>query len=122
MSPSTEHPNLEAFDVRDVAPKPWGREILIAQTEQYTGKLLLMRGGHAGPLQYHEVKDETFFLHSGTCQVRTLENGILVTKRMHPGQSFHIPPGCVHQVAAIDDCVMFEASTPVFNDRVPYVP
>lgn len=120
--PTTEHPTLEKFDVRDVAPKSWGREILVAHTEHYTGKVMYMRAGASGPLQYHEKKDESFYLHSGKLQIRTLEHGILINKLMYPGDAYHIPPGCVHQVAALEDSVMFETSTPVFNDRVPYQP
>jgi quercetin dioxygenase-like cupin family protein len=118
--PSIDHPNIEAFPVRDVAPKPWGREVLIGHTKDYTGKVMYMHAGKSGPLQWHRAKDETFYLHAGVCQVRTLENGVLVTKQMVSGESYHIPPGCVHQVSAISDCIMFEVSTPVFDDRVPY--
>lgn len=32
--------------------------------------------------------------------------------------SFHFPPGAVHQEEAVTDCVIIEASTPHFNDRV----
>ena len=36
---------------------------------------------------------------------------------MHPGASFHVPPGAVHSVQTITDSVMLEVSTPVFDDR-----
>jgi quercetin dioxygenase-like cupin family protein len=35
-----------------------------------------------------------------------------------PGDVVHFPPGLVHQEEAITDCVLIEASTPHFNDRV----
>ena len=37
---------------------------------------------------------------------------------MHPGESYYIPPGAVHQVKAVTACVFFECSTPHYDDRV----
>ncbi len=112
-------PTIEKFDVRDVGERSWGREILIAQTEHYVGKALLMRAGAAGGLQYHRRKIETFYLHTGLAEVTTDKgDGFLTTFTMEPGQSYHIPVGAVHRVRALEDCVFFECSTPVFDDRV----
>lgn len=110
---------IEKFEPRTLGSKTWGTELLIAHTAQYIGKVLSMRAGAIGPLQYHEQKDETFFLYSGKAQVTTRdEAGAYVNLLMEPGQSYHVPPGVVHQVAALEDCVFFETSTPHFDDRV----
>ena len=110
---------IEKFIPRDLGPKTWGRELLVAHTEQYIAKVLWMRAGTSGPLQYHEQKDETFFLLSGRAQVKYRnDQGEFVTVVMLPGDAYHVPPMAPHQVAAIDDCVFVEGSTPVFNDRV----
>ena len=45
--------------------KPWGYELIWAQTPQYVGKILHINAGESLSLQYHEVKDETIFLYSG---------------------------------------------------------
>src|SRR5688572_15579986 len=45
---------------RDMGPREWGEEILIAQGDGYIGKKLLMKAGKAGGLQYHREKEETF--------------------------------------------------------------
>ena len=37
--------------------KPWGWELVWAETESYVGKLLHVRAGQALSLQYHERKD-----------------------------------------------------------------
>ena len=42
--------------------KPWGYELIWAETETYVGKLLLVRAGHALSLQYHEMKDESWLV------------------------------------------------------------
>ena len=111
-------PTLEKFEPRELGPKPWGQEILVACTEHYTGKVLLMQRGHRGGLQFHVVKDETFYLFSGLCRVRFEKEGVLQEATMRPGESYHVPPGAVHQVEALEDSVLFEASVPAFNDRI----
>lgn len=99
--------------------REWGEEVFIAETPQYLGKILRMRAGTKGGLQYHVEKDETFHLLSGRAWVRSDNGrGELTATIMYPGQSYHIPPGVVHQVEAIEDCVFVEASTPHYNDRV----
>ena len=45
--------------------KPWGYELIWADTSQYVGKLLHIQAGEALSLQYHEVKDETIHLLKG---------------------------------------------------------
>ena len=111
---------IKKFEPRELGPKPWGIELLVAHTEHYTGKMLWMRGGEKGPLQYHERKDETFYLHSGKAIVRYKDaDGALCEVPMSAGESYHVPPGAVHQVEAQTDCTFFEASTPVFDDRKP---
>lgn len=111
---------IEAFKPYEIPGKPWGTELVIAQTEHYLGKILTMKAGHRGGLQYHERKDEAFHLVSGRALV-IFDDGSgqrLDGEIMTPGETFRIPPGTVHQVIATQDCVFFEVSTPVFNDRV----
>ena len=45
--------------------KPWGHELIVAHTDRYVGKILHIEPGHALSLQYHERKDETFFVARG---------------------------------------------------------
>ncbi len=106
------------YTPRELGPKDWGQELLVAETPFYIGKVLTMRGGCSGPLQYHERKNETFHLYSGRAELTTDVGGQLVTRPMRSGQSYHVPPGTVHRVKALTTCVFFEASTPVFDDRV----
>ena len=101
-----------------VWPRHWGHEILFAHTPTYIGKVLRMKAGTAGGLQYHVEKEETFYLLDGVAYVDSDVDGKLERVKMTPGQSYHIPPGAVHRVTAITDCVFVEASTPHFDDRV----
>ena len=50
--------------------KPWGYELHWAKTDRYVGKLIHVNAGHALSLQYHNLKDETIYLHSGQAAVR----------------------------------------------------
>ena len=98
--------------------RDWGEELIVAETSQYLGKVLIMRAGTKGGLQYHTEKDETFYLYSGIALVRFDSGTGLVATSMCAGESYHIPPGAVHQVEAVTRCVFFETSTPHYDDRV----
>lgn len=110
---------IEEFKPREAGPRTWGSELIIAETPFYLGKILSMKAGTAGGLQYHVEKDESFYLLSGTALVdHDPGDGLLNRSLMLPGQTYHIPPGAVHRVTALTDCVLIEASTVHFSDRV----
>jgi len=116
MSP---RPSIQLFPPRELHPRTWGREIVIAQTEHYLVKLLLMKAGQAGGLQYHTRKIESFFLQEGQAFVDyDAGDGKLSRLPMSPGMTVHVPAGAPHRVTAITDCTFIEGSTPVFDDRV----
>jgi len=107
-------------DVR-VVPKPWGHETIWASTDQYVGKILHIRAGHALSIQYHNTKDETVHLLSGEIIYR-VQNGPgqddLEDVRLRAGESFRITPHTVHQMEAVTDCDVLEASTAQLDDVV----
>jgi mannose-6-phosphate isomerase-like protein (cupin superfamily) len=104
-------------DVRRVE-KPWGYELHWAHTDRYVGKLIHVNKGHALSLQYHNVKDETIFLWSGRMLFEIDVNGTLTGREMTPGESVHVTPKTIHRMTAIDDCDIFEVSTPELTDVV----
>lgn len=114
------HITVEIFTPKDVGPRVWGREILVAHSKgKYTGKILMYKAGAKGGLQYHRLKDETSYLYSGEMLLRYDKgDGKLTETRVGPGTSIYIPAGAVHQEEAITDCIVFETGTPVFDDRV----
>jgi mannose-6-phosphate isomerase len=106
---------------RDVTrvEKPWGYELHWAKTDRYVGKLIHVNAGHALSLQYHNLKDETIYLHSGRMAFEIQPPGQeLVMREMHPGDRIHITPKTIHRMTAIDDCDIFEVSTPELDDVV----
>ena len=99
--------------------KPWGYELHWAKTDHYAGKLIHVNAGHALSLQYHIRKDETIYLHAGRMLFEIAEQGKdLARREMHPGERVHITPKTVHRMTAIDDCDIFEVSTPELDDVV----
>ena len=98
--------------------KPWGYELHWAITDRYVGKLIHINAGHALSLQYHNLKDETVFLQSGKLLYEIEIDGVLTKIDLQPGQSIHVTPKTVHRMTAIEDCDVFEVSTPELNDVV----
>jgi mannose-6-phosphate isomerase len=103
-----------------IVPKPWGHEMIWASTDRYVGKVLHIRAGHALSVQYHERKDETIHLLSGDMIYRVGERvgADLREVRLTPGESYRNTPGTVHQMEAVTDCDVLEASTPDLDDVV----
>lgn len=99
--------------------KPWGHELIWAHTEQYVGKLLVVNQGEALSLQFHEEKDETLHLLSGTLRLH-LGPGVdsLREQPLHQGESIRLTPGTLHLIEAVTDCRILEASTPELDDVV----
>jgi mannose-6-phosphate isomerase len=98
--------------------KPWGYEIHWAHTDRYVGKILHIKAGHALSLQYHNLKDETVYVHSGKLLYEIEINGQLTAREMLPGDSIHVTPKTVHRMTAIEDTDVLEASTPELDDVV----
>src|SRR3990167_3408375 len=119
-----KHVTVEFFTPKDVGPRLWGREILIAHVPGlYTGKLLMTNKGAKGGLQKHHLKNECGYLYSGELLFRyDSGDGKIREKKLIAGDAVHIPPGAVHQEEALTDCIIFETSTPHFNDRVRIEP
>jgi mannose-6-phosphate isomerase-like protein (cupin superfamily) len=99
--------------------KPWGWELVWAETEHYLGKLLFIRAGEALSLQYHEAKDEAWLVREGRARLELGETGgALETVEIGPDDAFRFPPGTVHRVTALEDTLVLEVSTPHADDVV----
>ena len=99
-------------------PKPWGHETIWARTDRYAGKILHIKAGQALSVQYHSAKDETAHLLSGELIYRVKLGDKLEDMRLTRGESFRITPGTVHQMEAVTDCDVLEASTGELDDVV----
>jgi mannose-6-phosphate isomerase len=104
-----------------IVPKPWGHEVIWAHTPLYVGKILHIKAGQALSVQYHNQKDETIHLLRGEMIYRVADGGVgspLREVSLVAGESFRNEPGMVHQMEAVTDCDVLEASTPHLDDVV----
>jgi mannose-6-phosphate isomerase-like protein (cupin superfamily) len=115
----TQGEDQVAVAVETRVDKPWGYELRWAITDRYLGKVLHINSGEALSLQYHNRKDESILVISGTMDLDLDdEQGVLRRHRMLPGDSRRIQPGCRHRMTAVEDCDVFEVSTPDLDDVV----
>ncbi|MEW6055365.1 MAG: cupin domain-containing protein [Bdellovibrionota bacterium] len=99
--------------------KPWGHELIFAKTRVYVGKVLHIRKGHQLSLQYHKEKEETIFVARGHMKFVFEETkGVMIEIDLKAGDAHHIPPGRCHRMIAVEDCDVFEVSTPQLEDVV----
>jgi len=121
---SVDSPNYEgldrwAFEPRRVE-KPWGWELIWANAEAYVGKILFVRAGHSLSLQFHRVKDESWYVESGRAKLELGESGeaVMHEEVIAAGACFRFRPGTVHRVTALEDTTIVEVSTPQLDDVV----
>ncbi len=117
MAESVSDARAGKVEVRHVQ-KPWGHETIWAHSELYVGKVLHIKAGHALSVQYHNQKDETIHLLRGEMIYRVGRDGDLKELTLRAGESFRNTPGTVHQMEAVTDCDVLEASTPHLDDVV----
>src|SRR5436189_4419075 len=121
---SVDSPNLGGLDAWAFEPrrvdKPWGYELIWAQTAQYVGKVLFVKAGHSLSLQFHREKDESWLVQSGRAKVELGAAGEAVLREeiVAPGAAFRFVPGTVHRVMALEDTMILEVSTPQLDDVV----
>ena len=111
---------IDAFRVEPrKVEKPWGYELIWAETDAYVGKLLFVRAGHSLSLQLHREKDETIYVHEGRVEFQIGGAGEKPgAEVVGPGAAFRIRPGTVHRMRALADTLMLEVSTPHLDDVV----
>lgn len=105
-------------DVPYRVEKPWGYELVWARTDRYVGKILHVKAGHILSLQYHNRKDETLHVLRGELILRTQMGDALESRPFRAGETAHIPAKLIHQIEAVEDSDVLEASTPELDDLV----
>jgi mannose-6-phosphate isomerase len=99
--------------------KPWGNELIWAETSRYVGKILHIKKGHSLSLQYHNVKDETVMVLAGKMRFEFYKEGEKPQfVDLEPRQPFHITPHLRHRMTALEDCDVVEVSTTELDDVV----
>jgi mannose-6-phosphate isomerase len=119
-----DSPNLGGLDRFAFEPrrvdKPWGYELIWAVADDYVGKLLFVKAGHSLSLQFHRVKDESWYLQQGRAELEMAAPGERVpnSEVVSAGAAFRLRPGTVHRIRALEDTVVLEVSTPHLDDVV----
>jgi mannose-6-phosphate isomerase len=98
--------------------KPWGYEIVWAETDRYVGKILHIHAGHKLSRQYHVKKDETFLVEGGEMDLEIGDGAERRVLRMRARDAFHCPPRTIHRMIAVTDVDVIEVSTPELDDVV----
>ncbi len=100
--------------------KPWGWELIWALTDDYCGKLLFVKAGEALSLQYHEVKDESWYVERGRAELElgALDDGERTLVEIGPEDCFRFPSRTVHRLRALEDTLIVEVSTAHLDDVV----
>lgn len=124
MGGGLDSPNLESLDRFAFEPerleKPWGHELIYAVTDRYVGKVLFVKAGHSLSLQFHTVKDESWYVQDGRAEIEIGSPGdpLRASEIVSPGAAFRLEPGAVHRVTALADTHILEVSTPELDDIV----
>ena len=97
-----------------------GPRAIWAVTDRYVGKILHLTAGRRLSLQYHERKDESILVLSGTLRLHlAAPDGTMTVEDLGPGEHRRVPIGRVHRYEAIDgDVELVEVSTPELDDVV----
>ena len=99
-------------------PKGWGFEKWIVNNNKYCGKLLYFVKGKMCSWHYHKIKDEVFYIQSGTVLLKYSKGDDIESASeiiLKKGDNFHIPTGLRHRMIALEDTELFEFSTQHFD-------
>lgn len=94
-------------------PKPWGKEILITPEREnlpYVGKIICINAGQRLSAQYHDKKQESWYLIEGRVDIIIGKQRTVV--EMESGVCYSIPTGVIHRLVGHTYAEVLEVSTP----------
>ncbi len=94
--------------------KPWGYEKILINTEKYLTKELFLFEGYQTSLHYHEKKDETMYIISGSGYIEFTDH----KEYFGRNDTIRIKPNNPHTIVATETTVLHEVSTPHPDDTV----
>tara|TARA_B100000700_G_scaffold331012_1_gene460756 strand:- start:3597 stop:3941 length:345 start_codon:yes stop_codon:yes gene_type:complete len=101
--------------------KPWGYEVIWAETDEYVGKIMEINPGHRMSLQYHEKKEETVYVLKGNLIVWH-SNKLEDCKIFGPNEVYHVTPKMIHRFGCAKDqkepTRIIEVSTNYLSDVI----
>ncbi len=94
--------------------KPWGYEKILISTDKYLTKELFIREDYQTSFHYHEKKDETMFIVSGSGYIEFEDYKNYFSKN----DTIRIEPGVPHAIVAMENTILHEVSTPHLDDTI----
>jgi mannose-6-phosphate isomerase-like protein (cupin superfamily) len=98
--------------------KPWGYELIWAETERYVGKILHINAGQKLSRQYHNKKEETFMVDRGEMDLEIGKDADIKIIHMKERDTYHCLPKTIHRMVGKTDCDVIEVSTNDLDDVV----
>lgn len=97
--------------------KNWGSELWPCNSEKYCGKILKLDHNKNCSFHYHRLKDEVLLVQSGLISFRYANLGDTEIKEdiLRPNMAWHVIPGLVHQMLALEETTIIEFSTQHFD-------
>src|SRR5574337_381705 len=95
--------------------KQWGNEITWANTDKYSGRILIIKEGESTLFGYNKSMDKTIFILQGVITL-VLEGRAKMLGEM---EVYHIQPQMIHQIKAIKgDATILEVGTAIIDDFI----
>lgn len=94
--------------------KPWGYEKVLINTDKYLTKELFIRENYHTSFHYHENKDETMYIISGSGYIKFKDE----KKYFGKNDSIRIKPNIPHSIVAMENVILHEVSTPYLEDTI----
>jgi len=94
--------------------KPWGYEKVLSLTSEELRKELFIKEGYQTSYHYHEKRDETMHIVSGSGYIE-FDDG---KKKFKKGDALRIEPNTPHTIVAEENTIIHEVSTPYPEDVV----
>lgn len=114
MIDKVDQKNFSNLPYQKKIEKPWGWEIHWTPSDlPYMGKVLHVYADKRLSLQYHDKKQETWYLINGRGKVVwDNEKGELIETELKMGEGYTCCVGQRHRLVGITDCDIVEVSTP----------
>jgi mannose-6-phosphate isomerase-like protein (cupin superfamily) len=93
--------------------KGWGHEKIFESNDKYCGKILKFNKDAKFSMHFHAVKDETWYVQSGSFIVKWIDttNASTWSKALLPGDVWRNRPLVPHQLICLEEGDIIEVST-----------
>lgn len=101
----------------NLVDRQWGQFLQFTENEKTTVKLLEIKKGKKISYQYHNFREEMWYVISGWCwATKDIDQGVL-SHALKPGEIFSIPIKSRHKLEALEDSIILEISRGHFDEN-----